>query len=195
MPQPKGCIPWNTGKPCSEETKRKIGLANKNRKFTKKHRNKISKALKGRIFSDETIKKMSIAKKGRKSKYGWKKGVPLPEKTKRKISKTLKGRFTRANSPHWKGGRRYSGSGYVLIYNPEYPITIANGYVFEHRSVVEKHIKRFLTSEEEVHHLGKKDDNRPHMLMAFKNHSIHSLFHKNPSKVKISDIIFDGRHI
>ena len=57
----------------SEETKKKIGLANsggtswsKGRKFSKEHRDKISKAHKGKKLSKETRLKMSKAFKGRK---------------------------------------------------------------------------------------------------------------------------------
>jgi len=59
--------------------------------------------------------------------------------------------------------------------------------------LLKKHIKRYLTRKEVVHHLGERDDNRPHMLMAFTGISAHMRFHHNPNNVKPSEIIFDGR--
>lgn len=40
-----------------EETKRKISLAKKGKKFSREHKEKISSALKGRKFTEETGKK------------------------------------------------------------------------------------------------------------------------------------------
>ncbi len=62
-------------KPLSEETKRKIGLAN-------------SVSLKGRIVPEETKKKISLALKGRPSD---KKGKPISEEHRQKVIKALIG--------------------------------------------------------------------------------------------------------
>ncbi|MCK9371005.1 HNH endonuclease [Candidatus Dojkabacteria bacterium] len=44
--------------------------------------------------------------------------------------------------------------GYVLIYKPEHPRATCQGYVPEHRLVMEKHIGRLVnTTTEEVHHI------------------------------------------
>lgn len=51
--------------------------------------------------------------------------------------------------------------GYILIYMPGHPHAQKQGYVLEHRLVMEKHLGRYLTKGEDVHHRNKKrDDNR-----------------------------------
>jgi hypothetical protein len=61
-------------------------------------------------------------------------------------------------SPHYKGGKYVAQSGYVLVLVPGRD---GNKYALEHRLVMEKHIGRRLTSNEDVHHKnGNKQDNR-----------------------------------
>lgn len=66
------------------------------------------------------------------------------------------------NGNNWRGGRhKRNQTGYIVIHSPDHPNRTANGYVFEHRLVMEKHLGRYLTAEEVVHHKnGIKDDNR-----------------------------------
>ena len=104
-----------------------------------------------------------------------------------------KGQTLGANHPMWKDGRIKGFGGYMLILMPNHPFCQKCGYVYEHRLVIEKQIKRYLTPDEIGHHIGAIDDNRPHMLMAFSSISAHMRFHSNPDNVKPSEIIFDGR--
>ena len=68
------------------------------------------------------------------------------------------------------------------------------GYIFEHRLVIEKYIKRYLGRKESVHHLDEiKSNNAPNNLMAFTSESAHQRFHKDPNNVRPEEIIFDGR--
>ena len=64
------------------------------------------------------------------------------------------------NASNWKGGRRKDGNGYIRIYQPLHPHALNEGYVLEHRLVMEKKLGRYLIKDELVHHInGIKDDN------------------------------------
>lgn len=93
------------------------------------------------------------------------------------------------NHPCWKGGRKISGYGYVLIHkrfgDKKYP------YYLEHRIIIEKFIGRKLKRTEVVHHKnGIKTDNNIKNLMVFKNNGIHRKYEGNPLNVKKNEIIF-----
>jgi hypothetical protein len=61
----------------------------------------------------------------------------------------------------WKGGRKNNTAGYVMIRDPNNPMSESNGYVLEHRLIMSKKLNRILTEDELVHHInGIKNDNR-----------------------------------
>ena len=95
---------------------------------------------------------------------------------------------------HWKGGKTIR-EGYNLVYKPHHPFSDVRGWIREYRLVVEKQIGRHLLTSEIVHHLGKKSDDRPQMLMAFNSQSAHIRFEHYPNRVKPKEIIFDGRKL
>jgi hypothetical protein len=77
-------------------------------------------------------------------------------------------------NPKWKGGRTYSEQGYVYIWKPKHKYATSDGYVLEHRLIMEQHLNRTLDSEEVVHHInGVRDDNRLENLELYENNGKH----------------------
>ena len=77
---------------------------------------------------------------------------------------------------------RYRGKclsrGYMVIHKPTHPNCTQRGYVSEHRLIVEKHIGRYLTKKEQVHHKnGNKLDNKIGNLVLCKTGKDHQLLH------------------
>jgi len=73
----------------------------------------------------------------------------------------------------WKGGRRIV-KGYLYIYAPEHPHATKQGYVSEHRLVMEDKLGRYLDPAETVHHKnGDNLDNSPDNLELFLNNAEH----------------------
>ncbi len=69
--------------------------------------------------------------------------------------------------------------GYVYIVKRDHPDCSRDGYVMEHRFVVESFIGRFLTRSEQVHHLNyQKADNDLMNLVLFASAKDHTAFHK-----------------
>lgn len=64
------------------------------------------------------------------------------------------------------GGSRYTmRNGYVKIHMPKHPGAASDGYVLEHRLVMERVLGRYLDKGESVHHKnGRRDDNSPENL-------------------------------
>ena len=66
-----------------------------------------------------------------------------------------------SNNSNWKGGKHYSSDGYILIYSPDHPYRTKQNRIPEHRLVMEEHLGRYLTEDEQVHHKNRiRDDNR-----------------------------------
>jgi predicted DNA-binding protein YlxM (UPF0122 family) len=77
--------------------------------------------------------------------------IPKPDITK----------YTGKLTANWKGGKKYeSFHGYIRVRMLEHPYAATDGYVPEHRLVMEKHLGRYLLPTEQVHHIdGDKTNN------------------------------------
>lgn len=84
--------------------------------------------------------------------------------------------------------------GYVLVRKTEHPNN-HNGYVKEHRLVMEFVLQRYLTPDEDVHHInGIKTDNSPDNLMLIKRSehiSLHNLKDKNYKRSYDDETVVD----
>lgn len=139
--------------------------ANRGRVASTETRAAISAAMTGRKMSDETKAKVSANRTGRGGRPG--KSNPMFGKR-------------GEDSGHWKGGRVRHEAGYVRLSMPDHPEAHRDGYVLEHRIVMERMIGRPLLAEEVVHHKnGIRDDNREENLQLFASHSEHRRFHAN----------------
>lgn len=164
---------------------------NVGRKFSKKHNEKISKALKGRTpwNKDKKCPQISKALKGRTPWNKNTKGLIKPNSGsfKKGLIPWSKGKKLPSgkNAFHWKTGKTFN-NGYILIYNSNHPFACRN-YVFEHRLVAEKCLGRYLTKEERIHHInGKKRDNQVENLYLFPCEAEHKRFHCSKNKPQLT---------
>jgi hypothetical protein len=86
------------------------------------------------------------------------------------------------NNPNWRGGRVINSEGYIFIRSEGHSRARRKGqYVPEHVVVMERHLGRFLTNDEVVHHInGIKTDNRIENLelMTWSSHGSHHMQEK-----------------
>ena len=116
-------------------------------------------------------KKMTITPRFREAQRKRMLGRHRSEATKKKISET---RRLRHNN-NWKGGHYKDRYGYIQVLSNSHP-SIVGRYIREHRLVMEKHLGRYLTPLEIVHHIdGDKQNNKIENLQLLKNNSEHSL--------------------
>lgn len=77
-----------------------------------------------------------------------------------------------------KGGRKRSND-YIQLLVLNHPNADVNGYIYEHRLVMEENLGRYLEPYEIVHHInGIKDDNRKENLVLFLSVAEHTRHHR-----------------
>ena len=82
---------------------------------------------------------------------------------------------------NWKGGKTIDRWGYILVKRKKHPYANPNGYVRQHRLVMEKHLGRYLLPTEKVHHIdGNKQNNKIKNLELLNSQSEHiKKYHKD----------------
>lgn len=94
---------------------------------------------------------------------------------------------------HWKGGR-IDRSGYVYIFMPKHSQASKQGYIAEHRIVMEKYLGRPLVRGEVVHHINhNKKDNRIANLKLFSSPGQHTLI-EHTDIYERQKVLFKGKH-
>lgn len=94
---------------------------------------------------------------GKRGKESYMYGKKQSEETKSKRISAVSG----SNNYHWSGGRKKHSGGYILAYAPDHPHRDRQGFVLEHRLIMERHLGRILGEDEIVHHINEdKTDNR-----------------------------------
>jgi hypothetical protein len=166
MPFKKG-HKMNIGRKVSQETREKLRIAGK-----RPNSGQFKKGIKntsGNPWTPEIRKRFSRIMKEKFKKYPvWNKGKKCPQ-------------LSGEKHWNWKGGKIKTKFGYIRFHQPEHPHSDRQGYIFEHIIMMEKHIGRYLNSDEIVHHInGIKDDNRIENLKLMTDR-VHRSFHSRLS--------------
>jgi hypothetical protein len=106
------------------------------------------------------------------------KTYPYADRSRKYCSRSCKFKKERTGkiSPNYKGGRR-KNNGYIVILKKDHPQADRDGYIEEHRLIMEQKLGRYLTKNEVVHHMNHiQDDNRPENLMLLTK-STHATLH------------------
>ena len=114
------------------------------------------------------------------------KGTHHTKISKEKLSLTHLAIAKRGRSHHlWKGGRIKHSKGYWLVSVPHHPFANHDGYVPEHRVVVEKQIGRFLEPRiEQVHHVDEDITNNDLKNLMVVSHKHHRRIHNGWKLIK-----------
>jgi hypothetical protein len=66
---------------------------------------------------------------------------------------------TGSTNPAFKNGHKVRKDGYILTLMPSHPFVSVDGYVLEHRLIMEKHLGRYLLPTEVIHHIDNNHSN------------------------------------
>lgn len=110
-----------------------------------------------------------------KKRIPWNKG--LTKETSIGVMNISKSKIGIKN-PMYNNGIHYHVGGYRMILCPEHPRKEGH-YVMEHILIIEKHLGRYLTEKEVIHHInGIRNDNRLENLKLCKDCSEHMALHR-----------------
>lgn len=105
-----------------------------------------------------------------------------------RVANSMRGRRLDQN-PNYKGGRFIDQKGYVVVLNPRRTCH-RDRYIYEHRLLMEQHLGRELTPEEQIHHRnGIKTDNRIENLQ-LTNVSEHAGLHQEELRKQFGEEVY-----
>ncbi len=125
-----------------------------------------------RLYVEENLSLKKVSKKMRTSPIGI-----LEILRKNRVKMKPKGAPRGEKHYKFKGGTHIK-SGYRWILQNNHPYSNCKNYVLEHRLVMEKHLGRYLKSNEVMHHLdGNKLNNHIDNLYLFPDRGKHRTYH------------------